>query len=149
MDNQQPIPPMPRPNFESMKDKALTSYLTKNAVYVQNGDLKATRADLLATAASVADRKARDFVLARAKAQVINDAVDAASAALQLFPRGPLGLTPDDVKSTPEWRAAYHQYNHVSQISRKFNGPYFKRFADELRHERQIRLARKLVPFQA
>ena len=67
------------------------------------------------------------------------------SAKLQEFPRGPLGLTPDDVKASPEWQTAYRNFNTAFQALRNFNGPYATRFADELRHERNAIRAAKIA----
>lgn len=41
---------------------------------------------------------------------LIQDRVDAASAALKAFPKGPMGLTPDAVKALPEYQAAKREY---------------------------------------
>ena len=140
-----PIPPMPRLDFAGMTDKKLLAYLTANQTYVSRDDSIATRADMLATANLVADRKAEDFLVAREQAEKLERATAEASAALQEFPRGPLGLTPDDVKASPEWKAAHRNFEVAFQAQRKFNGTYTKTFAEELRHERNVRRAARLV----
>jgi hypothetical protein len=148
MDNQtQTVAPMSRLDFAGMTDKKLLAYLKANQVYVSPDDRLATRADMLATANLVADRKAEDFIAARERAEVLNTAVNVTSAKLQEFPRGPLGLTPDEVKASPEWKTAYSSFNTAFQALRKFNGPYAKRFADELRHERNTVRAARLAAF--
>lgn len=48
--------------------------------------------------------------------------VKAASAALKEFPRGTMGLTPDDVKASPEWRAAKTRYELAFARLRAWNG---------------------------
>lgn len=46
----------------------------------------------------------------------------AASAELRAFPKdGPMGLTPDAVKATPEWRAASARYQAAHEALRQFN----------------------------
>ncbi len=45
----------------------------------------------------------------------------AASKAMQQFPRGPMGLTPDAVKATPEWRAAKQRLDRAFARLRAFN----------------------------
>ncbi len=48
--------------------------------------------------------------------------VAAASAALRDFPRGSMGLTPDAVKASPEWRAAKTRYELAFARLRSWNG---------------------------
>lgn len=84
MDNTpQPVAPMPRMDFAGMTDKTLLAYLKVNQVYVSRDDRIATRADMLATANLVADRKAEDFLAAREQAETLNRAVNETSAKLQ------------------------------------------------------------------
>ncbi len=45
----------------------------------------------------------------------------AAGKAMNGFPKGPLGLTPDHVKSTPEWQAARQEYQAAFAALRKIN----------------------------
>lgn len=141
----QTIAPMPRQDFANMTDKALLAYLKANQTYVSRDDSIATRADMLATANLVADRKAEDFLVAREQAARLEQATAETSAALQEFPRGPLGLTPDDVKASPEWKTAYRNFEVAFQAQRSFNSTYTKKFADELRHERNARRAARIV----
>lgn len=54
-----------------------------------------------------------------------------ASKALQTFPRGPMGLTPDSVKTSPEWKQAKTNYEKVNIKSKAFNGSFLKRWAKE------------------
>lgn len=141
MDNQQTIPPMPRPDFEAMTSKSLIAYLQKNQAFMRDNDRVATPADLLLTATRVANRKAEAFLDAREEAAELDRAMAAATQALAQFPKGAMGLTPDEVKRTPEWRAAFQASNRALQAIRNFNGTYTKTFAEELKHERQFRRA--------
>jgi len=54
--------------------------------------------------------------------EILEAAVNATSAALKAFPRGgPLGLTPDAVKASPEWKAARNAYQSAFDALRAFN----------------------------
>lgn len=141
----QAIATMPRQDFAGMTDKKLLAYLKANQVYVSRDDRVETRADMLATANLVADRKAEDFLVARELAERLERATAQTSAALQEFPRGPLGLTPDDIKASPEWQTAHRNFEVAFQAQRQFNSTYTKTFADELRHERNARRAARLA----
>jgi hypothetical protein len=68
--------------------------------------------------------------------------VDAASDALQVFPRGPMGITPAAVAATPEYRAAKTRYAKAFARQRAFNEVFTKKFAKELRAERDKRYGR-------
>jgi hypothetical protein len=48
-------------------------------------------------------------------------AVKQASQALKQFPRGPMGLTPDEVKFSPEYQAAKRTYWIAFKRLRQFN----------------------------
>lgn len=65
---------------------------------------------------------------------------DATSVALNTFPKdGPMGLTPDAVKFTPEFRQARAEYNHAFEELRIFNSFMLRTFAKECREERRNR----------
>lgn len=49
-----------------------------------------------------------------------------AGAALNAFPKGHLGLTPDSVKATPEWKAAKQDYERAFSALRAFNAHQYK-----------------------
>lgn len=146
MENLEAPPPLPIPDFAAMTDKALQTYLKKNEAYLRADDRIASRAEGMETAVQVAGRKAKAFVAARDIAAQLEQAVSVASLALQMFPKGPLGLTPDEVKRSPEWLTAYRNFNFAFQAARKYSRTYTKSFAEELRHERQFRRAAGLAP---
>lgn len=50
----------------------------------------------------------------------------AASARLKMFPKLPNGLTPDDVKTSPEYRAAKADWNRAFAKLRKINAARLK-----------------------
>jgi hypothetical protein len=59
--------------------------------------------------------------------------------AIQGVGSGPMGLTPDAVKFSPEYRRAYAHYHRAANALRRFNAIFVKRFAIELRQERRQR----------
>lgn len=79
------------------------------------------------------------YAEAKAKFDEFNAAVERASKALQVFPKGPMGLTPDDVKALPEWRAARVTYANASTQCRDFTRFFLKAFGKEYRAERRAR----------
>ena len=50
----------------------------------------------------------------------LNKAMDDASAKLKKFPRGAMGITPDKVKNSPEYKKAKAEYEKVSNLTKKF-----------------------------
>lgn len=61
-----------------------------------------------------------------------------ASMAMQEFPKGEMGLTPDDVKASPEFQAAKARYNNAFQAVRHCNASVpndYKRKRSQLRRE--------------
>ena len=81
------------------------------------------------------------FEEAKTEQALLEAESDAAGAALKVFPKGPMGLTPDVVRATPEYRAAKARSDKAFQRLRDFNGVFTKRFAKELRAERDARYA--------
>ena len=57
------------------------------------------------------------------------------------FPRLPNGLTPDEVKFTPEYQAARKASSTAFQNERNFNSVYVKQFAKEIKADRMARNA--------
>lgn len=81
------------------------------------------------------------FEQAKREADRLNALVASTGAALQAFPKGPLGITPDAVKGTLEWLTAKREFDRAFYALRTFNAHYTKRFAAELRAERAARRA--------
>jgi hypothetical protein len=82
---------------------------------------------------------------ARALSAELDSRVAAAAEALRAWDhlKSPIGLTPDHVKASPEWQAAKLAYDRAFAALRTFNGVYTRRFARELRAERDaVRLAK-------
>ena len=64
--------------------------------------------------------------------KAINLATDQSSKALQVFPKSSSGLISDDIRSTPEFKAAKLAYDLAFQKQREFNKWYNKAFKKEL-----------------
>lgn len=79
------------------------------------------------------------FEEAKAESALIEKEVDAANEALQAFPKSPMGGVRDDVRSTPEFRAANTRFQKAFARQRAFNAVFVKKFAKELRAERSER----------
>lgn len=77
------------------------------------------------------------YVEAKAQRDMLKREVDLASAALRVFPRGKMGLTPDAVKATPEYRASKSRYQEAFARLRAFNAVFVKTFAKEIRADRR------------
>lgn len=86
---------------------------------------------------ALARRKA--FEEARAEEALVEKEMSEAQAAIDAFPRGPMGLTPDAVRALPEYRAAKARVDKAFARLRAFNAVFVKRFAKELRAERAAR----------
>ncbi|MES2180679.1 MAG: hypothetical protein V4493_01090 [Pseudomonadota bacterium] len=78
-----------------------------------------------------------------AEAKKIADDLWAASSvsskAIEAFPKGPMGLTPDDVRATPEWKAAKALADHDFAKLRAWNGFYVKAFKKEIQAARNAK----------
>jgi hypothetical protein len=79
-----------------------------------------------------------------AKARIkLLEAVNAEhSAVLNAFPKGLMGMTPDHVKATPEFRVAKSNFNKSFAALRAHNSEFVKRFKKEIQTERNKRYAR-------
>jgi len=85
------------------------------------------------------------FAEAQAKADELWNASTATGRALAAFPTGPMGLTPDAVRATPEWKAAYAANESAMTALRDFNGPYTKKFKKEIIAARDAKREAKLA----
>lgn len=79
------------------------------------------------------------FTEAKALAATLDAEASRLGAILQAFPKGPMGLTPDAVRATAEWKLAKHQFDAAFAKLRNFNGAFTKAFAKEIREERRAR----------
>jgi len=72
-----------------------------------------------------------DYLTALAMKDELDKLVNETSGALNAFPKGPMGLTLDSIKATPEWDAAYKAYHNATNRARKFNQVFVKAFKKE------------------
>ena len=85
-----------------------------------------------------------DYQTAKAYQQQLEQVEKAASDKLNAINgigTGPLGLTPDSVKSTPEYQQASKEYSAAFQALRNFNGWFTKQFKKEYAADRKARRA--------
>jgi hypothetical protein len=80
------------------------------------------------------------------QAKQIRDTLDAAAKAaserLNAFPKtGPMGLTPDSVKSSPAYRRAKADFDTAFRRLQNFNVQFTRAFKAEIRAERQRKFA--------
>lgn len=79
------------------------------------------------------------FAVATATADQLTAEYRAAGAAFRRFPRNSIGLTPDHVKASAEWREARAAFRSAHDRLRAFHADFRREFAAELRAERRIR----------
>lgn len=81
-----------------------------------------------------------NFEQAKAIAAQFEAQVRTASEALQVFPRtGSMGMTPDEVKFSPEFSQAQSTFDWAFKQQRAFNSVFLRRFKKELAAERRQR----------
>lgn len=93
------------------------------------------------------NRAAEFAAFCKARAMIESELAQA-GAALRAIPgvgSGPMGLTPDSVKFSPEFRAAKARHDIAFAALRRLNGHNVKRFAAELRQEREAARAAMLA----
>ncbi len=80
-----------------------------------------------------------DYELDKAHQAYLEAAVSVTSGVMNAFPKGDMGLTPDDVKASDTYRAAKKSFNNAFAALRAFNAGYVKRFKKELAQERKLK----------
>ena len=88
-----------------------------------------------------------NYTQAKARADALNAAHVAACEPMAAFPKGAMGMTPDAVRNTTEWRNAYAAERRAFAELRAFNAWYVKAFRAERNAERSQRLAAGLRPW--
>lgn len=66
---------------------------------------------------------------------------DASDRLRALSGGGPMGLTPDDVRASPEWRAAKADFDEAFSVERAFNQAFLRAFGRQYREMRRKGLA--------
>ena len=82
------------------------------------------------------------YAINKATAMLLDNDYSAACKVFKSIPgigSGPMGLTPDDVKNTPEYRIAKQAMDKAFAELRAFNAVYAKRFKKELAIERKLK----------
>lgn len=80
---------------------------------------------------------AKTFEEALSQAEAIDQEVKTVGSKIEAFPKGPMGLTPDHVRRTPEYQKAKAEWDAVFKRLRAFNGWYTKNYKKELHAYRQ------------
>jgi hypothetical protein len=88
------------------------------------------------------DHHTRGYADARAKRDALELTVSMHSATLKAFPKGPMGLTPDDIKFGPAYRTAKAAYDRAFAELRDFNAEFVKQYAKDIERERASRKER-------
>lgn len=81
------------------------------------------------------------YAIAKATRNALETECDAFSAILSASRKGPMNLTPDTIKATPEWKAAFTGYVKAFKALRAFNTRFVKVYAKEIQAERSAKLA--------
>lgn len=82
------------------------------------------------------------FAIAKVTASLLESDYSAASRNFKAIPgvgSGPMGLTPDDVRARPDYRIAKEAMDKAFAALRAFNAPFVKKYAKQLRTERNER----------
>lgn len=79
------------------------------------------------------------YMQVRAHADAIHAENGRLSDTLNAFPKGDMGLTPDHVRATSEWRAAKLAFDLSFAELRAFNAWYVKEFRAERNADRQVK----------
>lgn len=82
------------------------------------------------------------FPQALAAHKSLDNVCELASQHLNTFPKGEMGLTPDDVKASAEWKCAKLSFDVSFQNLRNFNQYYTKQFKRELAQMRDEKRAK-------
>jgi hypothetical protein len=87
------------------------------------------------------------YPIAKARKEALEADTQAAGAILANgFPKGPMGLTPDNVKASPEWQEASRAYATAFQQLRDFNEWFLKEYAKEEKADREARRKARQKP---
>ncbi len=81
------------------------------------------------------------FEIAKQNAEVARKASKSTGEALNAFPKGAMGITPDAVRATPEWKEAKAAFDRCFAAERAANSFLTKNFKRELLADRKARNA--------
>lgn len=81
------------------------------------------------------------YAIAKAAQKNLEEVCNVLSAKLNTYPKGKMGLTPDAVKCTPEWKSDKAAFQKAFAAFRNFNQSFVKTYKKEMREERRERYA--------
>lgn len=81
----------------------------------------------------------RGFAAAKAHKEKLDSHVSALGKALNAFPKGAMGMTPEGVKASAEFKKVKAEFDGAFSKLREFNGKYSKVFKAEIKTERMNR----------
>jgi hypothetical protein len=79
------------------------------------------------------------FEEAKSYKQKLEEINNRHSAHLNTFERNALGMTPDHIRATSEWKQAKFEFDQSFTELRKFNAHYVKKFKKEIQADRRMK----------
>lgn len=84
-----------------------------------------------------------DYQEAKMRKQELEEINSEHSARLNTFDKNHLGMTPDHIRDTSEWKQAKKDFDQSFAELRNFNGWYVKTFKKEIQSDRRNRFAKR------
>lgn len=78
-----------------------------------------------------------EFKQAIAIQETLQQSIDTFSDKLQRYPKGDMGLTPDEVRGSTEWQTDKRNFEDSMKNLRVFNQGFLKKFKKEYREYRE------------
>ncbi len=82
-----------------------------------------------------------EYETAKRTQDALHEAVRDLGLWLNAFPKGAFGLTPDEVKFSPEYKAAKAAYDAKFEQLRNFNAGFYKMFKKEIKAAQRQKIA--------
>lgn len=76
---------------------------------------------------------------------ILNDVTSFTSEALNKYPKGDMGLTPDHVKATPRWQKEKREFETSLRNLREFNTVMLRKYKKEYRNHIKIERENKAI----
>jgi GNAT superfamily N-acetyltransferase len=89
---------------------------------------------------SIIESDNNNYLAAKKKRDELEAEVDKHAKVLQGYPTGEMGLVPDNIKSTPEFKTHKQNYNAAFQNLRNFNSSFTKTYKKEIAADRAAKL---------
>ena len=84
------------------------------------------------------------YDMAKAHGEKLNAEYKRTAGIMNAYPKGPMGLTPDHIKATPEWQANRQAAKAAFQALRNHNAQMSKYFKKEMKADRDARRASRI-----